>query len=47
MKDCDTHYEYLLVYVDDLMFVGNNPQAYYDALLNEHGFQLKGVGKPS
>ena len=47
MKDCGTHYEYLLVYVDDLMFIGTKPQAFYDALINEHGFQLKGVGKPS
>jgi hypothetical protein len=37
----------LLVFVDDLMFIGTNPQALYDALINEHGFQLKGVGKPS
>jgi hypothetical protein len=40
MKDCGTHYEYLLAYIDDLMFIGTNPQALYDAL-------LKGVGKPS
>jgi hypothetical protein len=44
MKDCDPHYEYLLVYVDELMFIGNNPQGFYDALINEHGFQFKGVG---
>jgi hypothetical protein len=42
MKDCDTHSEYVLVYVDDLMFIGKKPQAFF-----EHGFKLKGVGKPS
>jgi hypothetical protein len=47
MNDCGTHYEYLLVYVDGLMFIGTNPQGFYDALINEHVFQLKGVGKPS
>jgi hypothetical protein len=47
MKDCGTHYEYLLVYVDDLIFIGTNHQAFYDALINKHGFQLKAVGKPS
>jgi hypothetical protein len=47
MKDCCTHSEYLLVYNDDLMFIGTNPQAIYDTLINEHGFQLKGFGKPS
>jgi Reverse transcriptase (RNA-dependent DNA polymerase) len=26
MKDCDTHYEYVLVYVDELMFIGKKPQ---------------------
>jgi hypothetical protein len=47
MKDCDTHYEYVLVYVDDLMFIGKKPQAFFDSLTTEHGFKLKGVGKPS
>lgn len=47
MKDCTTHYEYVLVYVDDLMFIGKDPQAFFDTLTNEHGFKLKGVGKPS
>ena len=47
MKDCGTHYEYVLVYVDDRMFIGKKPQAFFDLLTNEHGFKLKGVGKPS
>jgi hypothetical protein len=45
--DCDTHYEYVLVYVDDLMCIGRNPQAFYDALINTYHFKLKGVGHPS
>jgi hypothetical protein len=34
-----------LVHVADL--IGNNPHAFYDAMINEHVFQLKRVGKPS
>jgi hypothetical protein len=45
--DCDTHYEYVLIYVDDLMCIGRNPQAFYDALINTYHFKLKGVGSPS
>jgi Reverse transcriptase (RNA-dependent DNA polymerase) len=26
MHDCITHYEYVLVYVDDIMFIGKEPQ---------------------
>ena len=47
MKDCTTHYEYVLVYVDDLMFIGKKPQEFFDSLKDEHGFNLKGVGTPS
>jgi hypothetical protein len=27
MKDCHTHYEYVLVYVDNLMFIGKEPHS--------------------
>ena len=47
LKECDSYYEYVLVYVDDLMLIGKNPQVFFDSLINDHGFQLKGVGKPS
>jgi Reverse transcriptase (RNA-dependent DNA polymerase) len=47
MKDCGTHYEYVLVYVDDLMFLGKKPQVFFDSITTDHGFKLKGVGKPS
>jgi hypothetical protein len=42
-----THYEYLHIYVDDLMFIGANPQAFSDTVIHRHGFQLKCIGKPS
>jgi Reverse transcriptase (RNA-dependent DNA polymerase) len=45
MTDCGTHYAYVLVYTDDLMFIGKKPQAFFDSLKNENGFKLKGVGK--
>jgi hypothetical protein len=47
MKDFCTHYEYVLVYVNDLMFLGKKPQLFFDYLATDHGFKLKGVGKPS
>jgi hypothetical protein len=46
MRDCTTHYEYVLVYVDDIMFIGKEPQKFFDSLINDHGFKLKGVGIP-
>jgi hypothetical protein len=47
MKACCTHYEHVRVYVDDLMFIGKKLQEFFDSLATEHGFKLKGVGKPS
>jgi hypothetical protein len=47
IKDCGTHYEYVLVYVDDLMCIGKNPQEFFDTLINKYNFKLKGVGTPS
>jgi Reverse transcriptase (RNA-dependent DNA polymerase) len=29
MRDCQTHYRYVLVYVDDLMFIGKEPQIFF------------------
>jgi hypothetical protein len=46
-KECDSNYEYFLVYVDDLTLIGKNPQVIIDSLIKDHGFQLKGVGKPT
>jgi hypothetical protein len=37
MYDCITHYEYVLIYVDDVMIIGNELQQFFDSLINEHG----------
>jgi hypothetical protein len=29
MTDCGTHYEYVLVYVNDLMLIGKKPQEFF------------------
>ena len=45
MRDMKTHYEYIAVYVDDLMIASKNPQAIIDYLLQEPiSFKLKGTG---
>ena len=46
MKDCGTHYEYVCTWVDDLLYSGNDPKSFYDAL-QKIGFKLKGVGEPT
>lgn len=47
MKDCVTHYEYVCCYVDDLLAVMKNPQAFYDTLQSDpYNYKLKGVGEP-
>ena len=39
------HYEYIGVYVDDLIIASRNPQAVIDALMAKpHSFKLKGTG---
>ncbi|MGH7954810.1 MAG: reverse transcriptase domain-containing protein, partial [Gloeomargaritales cyanobacterium] len=45
MKDCGDHYEYICVYVDDLIAVGKRPMDIIDELRKI--FKLKGVGPPS
>ena len=44
MKDCGDHYEYIAVYVDDLMIMSKKPQGIIDSLTKEHKFKLKGTG---
>ena len=47
MKDCETHYEYICCYVDDIMVCMKDPQAFFDTLQGEkYGYKLKGVGVP-
>ena len=44
MRDKDDHYEYIGVYVDDLLIVSKNPQDIIDQLTKVHSFKLKGTG---
>jgi hypothetical protein len=41
-----THYEYVCVYVDDIMLIGKDPKSFFDALTTIYNYKLKGVGKP-
>ena len=46
MREMGDHYEYIGVYVDDLMIASKNPQAIIDALTAKpHSFKLKGTGR--
>ena len=48
MRDMEDHYEYIAVYVDDLMIVSRNPKAITDALMAApNNFKLKGTGEVS
>ena len=45
MRDAGNHYEYIAVYVDDLLIASRNPQAIIDSLTNDPvNFKLKGTG---
>ena len=45
MKDCGDYYEYLAVYVDDIMIASKDPQAIIDQLEGApNNFKLKGTG---
>ena len=46
MKDCGDHYEYVCVYVDDLLHAGRRGVGFFDDL-KKLGFKLKGVGPPT
>eukprot|EP00934_Nitzschia_sp_Nitz4_P009388 Nitzschia sp. Nitz4//scaffold547_size3361//334//3245//NITZ4_009269-RA/size3361-snap-gene-0.1-mRNA-1//-1//CDS//3329554282//9378//frame0 len=39
------HYEYIAVYVDDLMIASRTPHEIIDALVNDYKFKLKGTGE--
>ena len=45
-RDRGDHYDYVCVYVDDLMALSKNPQEFFDELVNKYKFILKGVGPP-
>ena len=42
-KNC---YEYICVYVDDLLVVMHDPKAFFKILKDKYGYKLKGVGNP-
>jgi len=44
MRDKGDHYEYIAVYVDDLMIVSKDPSSIIKNLSDEHQFKLKGTG---
>jgi hypothetical protein len=46
MRDCGDHYEYVATWVDDLLYIGHNPDVFYKAI-TDMGYKLKGVGFPS
>jgi hypothetical protein len=44
MRDKGDHWEYVAVYVDDLLIVSKNPKDITDTLERDHKFKLKGSG---
>ena len=46
MKDMKTHYEYVCVYVDDLLAIMKDPQLFFDTLVKKYKYKLKGVSEP-
>ena len=44
MRNKGDHYEYIAVYVDDLLIVSKDPKIIIDNLTIEHKFKLKGTG---
>ena len=44
MRPCgEDHYEYIAVYVDDLLIASKDPKAIIDVLTNKYSFKLKGT----
>jgi len=44
IRDMGDHYEYIAVYVDDLMIVGKDPDSIIKMLMEKYQFKLKGTG---
>jgi hypothetical protein len=44
MRDKGDHYEYIAVYVDDLLIASKEPKGIIDTLTDDHNFKLKGTG---
>ena len=47
MGDAGHRYEYVCVYVDDLMAIMANPEEFFNELNDKYGYKLKGVGEPT
>ena len=47
MRDMGDHYEYICVYVDDLLIASKSPKSIIEALEKVYNFQLKGTGPVS
>jgi hypothetical protein len=47
INDCGTHYEYVCVYVDNLVVMGIDPDQFFKTLTETYGYKLKGVGNPA
>jgi len=46
MRDAGDHWEYLAVYVDDLMAIMKDPDEFFNVLKEKYKYKLKGVGTP-
>ena len=46
MKEKEDHYEYICVYVDDLIIMARDPMKIIEKLKKISGYSLKGVGEP-
>ena len=44
MRHVNDHYEYIVVYVDDLAITSKDPKSIGNTLTKCHGFKLKGIG---
>ena len=44
MRDKGDHYEYIAVYVDDLMIASKDPDSTIKMLMEKYHFKLKGTG---
>jgi hypothetical protein len=47
LKECDTHYEDVCVYSDDIMVFSKNADNCFDSLKDKFNFKLKHVGEPA
>jgi len=46
-RDAGDKYEYICIYVDDLLAMMKNPKEFMERLTSHYGYKLKGVGPPT